>query len=37
MLLTFLTGMGTGGGLIIAIDPQNAFDVILIPLICAVC
>lgn len=46
MLLTFLTGMGTGGGLIIAIGAQNAFvlsqgvrknHVILIPLICAVC
>lgn len=46
MLLTFLTGMGTGGGLIIAIGAQNAFvlsqgvkknHIILIPLICAVC
>ncbi|RLB91102.1 MAG: amino acid transporter [Deltaproteobacteria bacterium] len=46
MLLTFLTGMGTGGGLIIAIGAQNAFvlsqgvrrnHVIVIPLICAVC
>ena len=46
MLLTFLKGMGTGGGLIIAIGAQNAFvlsqgvrknHVILIPLICAVC
>jgi L-lysine exporter family protein LysE/ArgO len=46
MLLTFLTGMGTGGGLIIAIGAQNAFVLsqgvrknhyILIPLICAVC
>ncbi len=46
MLLTFLTGMGTGGGLIIAIGAQNAFvlsqgvrknHVIMIPLICAVC
>jgi L-lysine exporter family protein LysE/ArgO len=46
MLLTFLTGMGTGGGLILAIGAQNAFvlsqglrknHVVLIPLICAVC
>jgi L-lysine exporter family protein LysE/ArgO len=46
MLLTFLTGMGTGGGLIIAIGAQNAFvlsqgvrknHIILIPLICALC
>jgi L-lysine exporter family protein LysE/ArgO len=46
MLLTFLKGMGTGGGLIIAIGAQNAFVLsqgvrknhyILIPLICAVC
>lgn len=46
MLLTFLTGMGTGGGLIMAIGAQNAFvlsqgvrknHIILIPLICAVC
>lgn len=46
MLLTFLKGMGTGGGLIIAIGAQNAFvlsqgvkknHVIVIPLICAVC
>ncbi len=46
MLLTFLTGMGTGGGLIIAIGAQNAFVLsqgvrknhyIMIPLICATC
>ncbi len=46
MLLTFLKGMGTGGGLIIAIGAQNAFvlsqgvrknHVIVIPLICALC
>ncbi len=46
MLLTFLKGMGTGGGLIIAIGAQNAFvlsqgvrknHTIIIPLICAVC
>ncbi|MBU0971540.1 MAG: LysE/ArgO family amino acid transporter [Proteobacteria bacterium] len=46
MLLTFLTGMGTGAGLIIAIGAQNAFVLsqgvkknhyILVPLICAVC
>lgn len=46
MLLTFLTGMGTGAGLIIAIGAQNIFVLsqgvkknhyILVPLICAVC
>lgn len=46
MLMTFLKGMGTGGGLIIAIGAQNAFVLsqgvkrnhyIAIPLICAVC
>lgn len=46
MLLTFLKGFGTGGGLIIAIGAQNAFVLsqgvrknhyIIIPLICAVC
>ncbi len=46
MLLTFLKGMGIGGGLIIAIGAQNAFVLsqgvrknhhILIPLICAAC
>jgi L-lysine exporter family protein LysE/ArgO len=46
MLLTFLKGMGTGGGLIIAIGAQNAFVLshgvrknhyIIIPLICAIC
>lgn len=46
MLLTFLKGFGTGGGLIVAIGAQNAFVLsqgvrqryfIIIPLICAVC
>ena len=46
MLLTFLKGFGTGGGLIVAIGAQNAFvlsqgvkknHILLIPLICAVC
>jgi L-lysine exporter family protein LysE/ArgO len=46
MLLTFLMGFGTGGGLIIAIGAQNAFVLsqgvkknhyIIIPLICAIC
>ena len=46
MLLTFLKGFGTGGGLIIAIGAQNAFVLsqgvkkhhyIIIPLICATC
>ncbi len=46
MLLTFLKGFGTGGGLIIAIGAQNAFVLsqgvkkhhyIVIPLICAIC
>ncbi len=46
MLITFLKGLGTGGGLIIAIGAQNAFVLsqgvkkshyIIIPLICAVC
>lgn len=46
MLITFLKGIGTGGGLIIAIGAQNAFVLsqgvkkshyIVIPLICAVC
>ena len=44
MISTFLTGMGTGGGLIIAIGAQNAFVLnqgirreylIMVPLICA--
>lgn len=46
MLITFLKGFGTGGGLIIAIGAQNAFVLsqgvrrnhyIVIPLVCAVC
>lgn len=46
MLITFLKGLGTGGGLIIAIGAQNAFVLsqgvrrshyIIIPLICALC
>ncbi len=46
MLLTYIKGMGTGAGLIIAIGAQNAFVLsqgvrknhyIVIPLICAVC
>lgn len=46
MLLTYIKGMGTGAGLIMAIGAQNAFVLsqgvrkshyILIPLVCAVC
>ena len=46
MLLTYIKGMGTGAGLIMAIGAQNAFVLsqgvrknhyIVIPLICAVC
>jgi len=46
MLLTFLKGFGTGGGLIIAIGAQNAFVLsqgvkkrhyLIIPLVCAIC
>lgn len=46
MISTFLKGMATGGGLILAIGAQNAFvlsqgvrkhHILVIPLICAVC
>lgn len=46
MIFTFLKGMATGGGLILAIGAQNAFvlsqgvrrhHILVIPLICAIC